>query len=138
MLRRNKDESAFDSSTKKQPSWTISSWLTSLPLLSIIADEILACRPKQAGKTEAQFAKEAKREDVEQAIDTSLVLLKQNILKEWDGLHAQREVCASELNDKFLADDEAFQFKYGGMDLYYGGLEQFIGPPHIDISKMME
>jgi hypothetical protein len=49
----------------------------------------------------------------------------------------QREVDAVMLNTKFAAMKGAFEFQFGGMDDYHGGLEGLIGTPHPDLETIM-
>jgi hypothetical protein len=49
----------------------------------------------------------------------------------------QQEVDAVTLNNKFAAVKGAFEFQFGGMDDYHGGLEGLIGTPHPDLETIM-
>jgi hypothetical protein len=56
--------------------------------------------------------------------------MKEHILTEFRKLGQQEHFDAQALNDKFLADSSCFEFKYGGMGGYHGGLERLIGQPY--------
>jgi hypothetical protein len=81
----------------KSPSWTLSGWLTSLQIFSVISTEVL--RPRLQGKTEAAWAKDASDEVIDSIIDEELLpRLRQRIKENWQKLKAKDVVCATELN----------------------------------------
>ena len=87
-----------------QPGWTISSWLTSLSLLNIVANHVLRPRPEEEEGTasETQWIKAISEEQMEKAIDDSLPDIKAQILRNWRELQRQKHVDATEMNQKFL------------------------------------
>ena len=88
--------------TTGQPTWTISSWLTSLQLMDIVAGCVYGSRPSDE-VPDSQWIKEIGERDMEAAIDDALPKLKSKIMAEWKDLKNQEHVDASEMNDKFLA-----------------------------------
>ena len=88
--------------TTGQPTWTISSWLTSLQLMDIVAGCVYVSRPSDE-VLDSQWVKEIGERDMEAAIDEALPKLKSKIMAEWKDLKNQEHVDASEMNDKFLA-----------------------------------
>ena len=66
--------------TTGQPTWTISSWLTSLQLMDIVAGCVHGSRPSDA-VPDSQWVKEINERDMEAAIDEALPKLKTKILK---------------------------------------------------------
>ena len=86
------------------PAWTISSWLTSLSLLEIVAQNVLDSRPADDDEapSETQWIKAISDNQMEQAIDHSLPELKTQIINNWRKLKRQEHVDATEMNQKFL------------------------------------
>ena len=121
------------------PTWSFSSFLTSISLMDIVANKLNESRPR--GMTEAQWAKELTPTKIKQALENALPEMVQKTTQSFQDLQAQEHIDASVMNveySKFLADGRAFEYKFVGMDVYHGGLEKLIGQPHLDIEKRME
>jgi hypothetical protein len=64
--------------------------------------------------------------------------LSREIIVGIEELKQQDEVDANKMNAKFVAEGNGFTYVYGGMDVYHGGLEGYIGNPDPDIMRAME
>jgi hypothetical protein len=53
-------------------------------------------------------------------------------------LNEVEEADPVQLNGKFAADADSFSFVYGGIDIYHGGLEGYIGNPSPNIMEALE
>jgi hypothetical protein len=104
----------------KSPSWTTASWLMSLELMDILANELT--KDIRLDEEEATFVKSLSEEQLKKAISNALPALQTKLAKDHQKLKNQEHVDATALNDKFSAAEGSFTFTYGGMDMYHAGL----------------
>jgi hypothetical protein len=126
-----------NSSDAVSPSWSVSGWFASMGgIVDIMATEVTKGRPAQTD--EAQWIKGMCERDIASALNVALPAVKEHVLTEFRKLGQQEHLDAQKLNEKFLADSSCFEFKYGGMDDYHGGLERLIGQPYLNLRERME
>jgi hypothetical protein len=110
-----------------QPTWTAASWLSSLSIVSILGDSLLAKSNKGAQWSEVERIKALTDAELNTAINAAADQFKDTLRQELAQLKAVAEVDANKLNEKFAADGSCFTFQFGGMEEFHEGLEGKIG-----------
>lgn len=137
---QNTHKSGADSGSTKEPCWTAVSWLSSLPLQRVIAESLLreVLSTVAADTSEADQIKALDRVSIQAAIKAAVPAIVDFVLKGVEALNSLGEVDAGKLNDKFKADGTGFEYSYGDMKDYHGGLEGRIGLPSPQVLEQME
>ena len=106
----------------------------------MIAESLLREVPSTAAAvtTEADQIKALNRVSIQAAIKAALPAIVDFVLKGVEALNSLGEVDAGKLNDKFKADGTGFEYSYGDMEDYHGGLEGRIGLPSPQVLEQME
>jgi hypothetical protein len=94
-----------------------------------------------SGGDEDEYTKSLAHTDIDRAVDEAAAKLKQKMKDGLDQLKHQMqdgEVDAKKMNVKFAADSGSFEYEYGGMDVYHGGLEALIGNPNVNVEETVE
>ena len=121
------------------PGWTARSWLSSLPLLDIIGQELLIVSGLDTRTSEeADCIKALSTEAIEAAVDAAASKIKGKLREAVAMLRQTNDVDARLLNEKFAADEKTFTFRYGGMEDYHSGLEGMIGNPDPRVAEAVE
>jgi len=110
-----------------QPTWTTASWLSSLSIISILGDSLLAKSKKGAQWSEVERIKALTDAELDAAVNVAADQFKDTLRQELTQLKAVAEVDANKLNEKFAADGSCFTFQFGGMEEFHEGLEGKIG-----------
>jgi hypothetical protein len=95
----------------KAPSWSTFSWLMSLHLLDILADEL---KKDIKNENEADYVKSMTPAQIKEAVAKALPELQTQLAKGHQKLKEQEHVDATALNDNFSATKGSFTFEYGG------------------------
>ena len=105
-------------------------WMAAIDLPSVILDAL--CMPREAGEAAAfEYMRSLTRPRVTELLERARLggltdLLMQGIEK----LHAQSAPSGGALNEKFQQSGK-FMMGYGSLDVFFGGLEQLLGPPQM-------
>jgi hypothetical protein len=120
--------------SKAAPSWSASSWLSSLMLVQTLSAALLD-QTAETDSEESTKIKRLSRSQISRAVDIASIQIKELLYSEVEKLQrADGQVLdASALSDKFAASGDSFTFTYGSMDVYHGGLETLIGAPNPNI-----
>jgi hypothetical protein len=110
-----------------QPTWTAASWLSSISIISILGDSLLAKSKKGVQWSEVERIKALTDAELNVAVDAAADQFKDALRQELAQLKAVAEVDANKLNEKFAADGSCFTFQFGGMEEFHEGLEGKIG-----------
>ena len=122
--------------------WTMSGWLSSLDVASVVAavllggddrpaDELAATRALAAAlPTEAALAARLREGGCVEALARS-------VLPGLQRLAVQEVATGAGLHGKFMQDGGAFELKFGDLSTFYGGLVAKIGPPNPKVRKAM-
>ena len=121
-----------------EPTWTAASWLSSLSLISILSDSLLATSKNEMQYNEVDRIKALTDIELDSAVDAAAEQFKQTLRQELGQLKKAEEVDATTLNNKFTADDSSFTFQFGGMEEFHEGLEGKIGNPDPRIQETIE
>ena len=129
------------SSASRQPEWSGAEWVESLGVAKLVADALLA-RARGAPLT---FVRSL-AEDEEHGRDALLSILRVGLLEKlseriWEGMRRLVQSTATSgaaLHAKFIAEGETFKLSYGGLEVFFGGLESLIGPPNPNLKDAME
>jgi len=129
--------------------WTIEKWLSSLQLHVLVAAAIDA-RPTAEGEEAAverstayEHTKALSREDIAtrlgkpEVIDGLIDAIHQGVSE----LQSQVAATGADLNVKFHLEGGQYEMAFGSLELFYGGLDNLIGPPQMingSIVKAME
>ena len=104
--------------------WTSKGWLKSLPLYTTVAEALGVTGADQFAAMRAlsddELRARLRRAKLEGLYDT--------IHAELKALRAQQTSTGAALNSKFETE-ASFEFEYGSLSLFFGGLDQLIGPP---------
>jgi hypothetical protein len=117
------------------PGYTSTAFLLSLQVIDIIAKQLDAGRPE--GVPSEMYLANISPEYISRALEKSHAALTKEIVR---GVQAMKEGTSSEghtLNEKFCSSGSNFEFSYGTMQKFYGGLEGQIGIPNPDIFDTM-
>lgn len=107
-----------------------SKWLAAIDLPRLILDAL--GMPREGGEAAAfEYMKGLSRPRVVELLEGArLGGLADVLLEGLDKLHAQSAPSGNALNDKFQVSGK-FTMGYGGLDVFFGGLEQLLGPPQM-------
>jgi hypothetical protein len=125
-------------SSKTAPSWSASSWLSSLMLVQTLSAALLD-QTVDTDSEESAKIKGLTRSQIRQAVDMASLQIKELLYSEVEKLQRTdgQVLDASALSDKFAASGDSFTFTYGSMDIYHGGLEALIGAPNPNIMQQL-
>jgi hypothetical protein len=115
--------------------YTSTAFLVSLQLIDIIAKQLEESKPKDA-PVEAYLAG-LSAEYISSALDKCKPALVTEICKGTKAIKEGRSAEGHTLNDKFAAAGTNFEYSYGTMSTFYGGLEGQVGLPNPDIYEAM-
>jgi Leucine-rich repeat (LRR) protein len=121
-----------------EPTWTAASWLSSLSLISILSDSLLASSKSGTQSSEIDRIKALSDNELDSAVDSAAAYFKATLRQELAQLKTVKEVNANKVNDKFLANGNCFTFAFGGMKEFHEGLEGKIGNPDPRIKETIE
>jgi hypothetical protein len=121
------------------PTWTVTSWIVSLNLMSALGNALLEYRIKDGTHVaDVDLIKSLTNDEIDAAVDAASQHLKTRLKQGINELRAEDEVDALKLNKKFAADADSFEFEYGSISDYHGGLESLIGHPSPNFAERME
>ena len=116
--------------------WRVQTWLTSLPLISLVARALL--KPLRAvvgggagdvARAEFEFARGLGEDDLAALLGAAkLGGLAPVIAAGLAQLHTQAAATGEELASKFAVSAK-FELAFGGLDTFFAGLERMVGPP---------
>jgi hypothetical protein len=132
-MRRKAEKDA-----ENEARWTAKAWLVSLNVMSVLGEALLDQKPNEGGLGEDVRVKSLNNDDIEEAVESAAVKLKQMLKDEVKKLKQQRECSATKLNSKFQAEGRGFTLGFGSMKTFDGGLEAYIGTPSPNIEEEME
>jgi hypothetical protein len=121
--------------TSDQLSWNASAWVSQLGLWRTLSEVLLSKGPPDG--TEAERIKGLSEEAIDAAVDAALAPMKEQLKNSVKELSSEDQVDAKKLSEKFSADPSTFEFSYGSIEDYHGGLEQMIGNPSADFAAKM-
>jgi hypothetical protein len=110
-----------------EPTWTAASWLSSLSLISILSDSLLASSKGKTKPSDVDRIRALTNDELDSAVDAAAAQFKVTLRQELAQLKKVGEVDPNKINDKFSANESCFTFNFGGMKEFHEGLEGKIG-----------
>ena len=120
------------SESQEASRWTVSKWLSSLPLHPLLCDALGATDAAHRRADMYQYVRGLSKEDVRRHLQDSSDKIIEGLIEQlWESvlkLREQRASSAEELNMKF-AKDATHTVSWGSASVFHGGLEGLIGIP---------
>jgi hypothetical protein len=130
-----KDAEEQEEAAPSMPGYTSAAFLASLQLIDILAQSLDETKPE--GTLTEVFLSKMTPESIKRALERVQPALAEEIARGTRMLTQGHMSEGHTLNDKFAASGTNFEYKYGTMAMFYGGLEGQIGAPNPDIFEAM-
>ena len=135
-------EAAAEAEVEEDRGWSTREWVKAMRLHEQVAHALLApiVQHKPSGLAQHAYCKGLTRDELRQLLDEGDGLLDAIEETLW-GAIAQLQASAvssgAELSSKF-ADEADFALQYGGLDVFYAGLDGILGAPSMHVIEGME
>ena len=130
-----KDAEEQEEAAPSMPGYTSAAFLASLQLMDILAQSLDETKPE--GTPVEVFLSKMTPESIKRALERVQPALAEEIARGTRMLTQGHTSEGHTLNDKFAASGTNFEYKYGTMAMFFGGLEGQIGAPNPDIFEAM-
>ena len=122
--------------------WSTREWVKAMKLHELVTHALLApiLQHKPSGLAQHAYCKGLTRDELRQLLDEGDGLLDAIEERLWgaiEQLQASAVSSGAELSSKF-ADEADFALQYGGLDVFFAGLDGIIGAPSMHVIEGME